>query len=80
MDLIGTSTIMAAVVCLLLALQWGGVAKAWNSVDVIGTLVGFGLIAILFLVIEWWQGERALLLPSVLRRQEVWSGGLFSFL
>lgn len=80
MDLIGTALILAAVVCLLLALQWGGVSKSWKSADVIGTLVGFGLITILFGLVEWWQGPRALLLARVLKRREVWSGCLFNFL
>lgn len=51
MDLIG-ALILAAVVCLLLTLQWSGVTKAWNSSEVIGTFVGSSLITIAFLVVE----------------------------
>ncbi|KAI9842020.1 MAG: hypothetical protein M1837_007516 [Sclerophora amabilis] len=40
MDLIGTFTIVAAMTCFLLALQWGGATKQWSSPDVIGLLVG----------------------------------------
>ncbi|KAL9065555.1 MAG: hypothetical protein Q9161_008159 [Pseudevernia consocians] len=67
MDISGASIIFAAVICYLLALQWGGVAKPWSSADVIGTLVGFGLLVILFLVNEYFQGARALLLPAILK-------------
>ena len=80
MDLIGTGLILAAVICLLLALEWGGVVKPWNSSDVIGTLIGFGSITVLFGLVEWWQGPRALLLARILKRREVWSGCVFSFL
>ena len=80
MDLIGTFTIMAGVVCLLLALQWGGVSKAWSSPDVIGTLVGFALITIAFLVIEYVQGDRALLVPHILKKRVVYMGCIVSFL
>lgn len=80
MDLPGFFAIVAAIVCLLLALQWGGVTKPWNSADVICTFVGFVLITMLFLSIEWWQGSRAMLSPRVLRRREIWSGCVFSFL
>jgi MFS transporter, DHA2 family, glioxin efflux transporter len=80
MDLIGTFTIMAAVICLLLALQWGGVSKAWSSADVIGTLIGFGLLAIAFTAIEWWQKERALLVPHILKQRVIYVGCIFSFL
>ncbi|KAF9634907.1 hypothetical protein BFW01_g5802 [Lasiodiplodia theobromae] len=79
MDLPGFFVVMAAVVCLLLALQWGGVTKDWDSPDVIGTLVGFALITVLFLVIEWWQGPRGMLSPQILKRREIWAGCLFSF-
>ena len=80
MDLIGASLILAAVVCLLLALQWGGVTIAWKSSEVIGTFVGFGLITIAFLVEQWWQGSRALLIPRILKKRVIWSGAAFSFL
>ena len=80
MDLIGTGLIFAAVICLLLALGWGGVQKTWKSSDVIGTLIGFGLITIAFGLVERWQGPRALLLGRIIRRREVWSGCIFCFL
>ncbi|KAB2572090.1 MFS gliotoxin efflux transporter gliA [Lasiodiplodia theobromae] len=80
MDLIGTFTIMAAVICLLLALQWGGVSKSWSSADVIGTLVGFGLISGAFVILEYLQGNRALLVPHILKKRVVYVGCLVSFL
>nr|OQO11966.1 hypothetical protein B0A51_17373 [Rachicladosporium sp. CCFEE 5018] len=79
MDLPGTFIILAAIVCLLLALQWGGISKAWNSADVIGTLVGFGILVIAFIVVEYFQKDRAMLLPHLLKKREIWLGGLYSF-
>jgi MFS transporter, DHA2 family, glioxin efflux transporter len=61
MDLLGTFTIMAAVVCYLLALQWGGVTKKWSDSTVIGTLIGFCLLAIAFVINEYIMSDRALL-------------------
>ena len=80
MDLIGAAFIMAAVVCLLLALQWGGVTKPWKSSGVIGTIVGFAVISLAFCAVEWWQGDRALILPRILKKRVIWSGSAFSFL
>ncbi|CAD6589968.1 MAG: hypothetical protein ASARMPREDX12_004093 [Alectoria sarmentosa] len=71
MDPLGTFTIMAAIVCYLLALQWGGVTKAWSDSSVIGTLVGFGLLLIVFGVVEWYMGDRAILQGALLRRREI---------
>ncbi|OJJ49842.1 hypothetical protein ASPZODRAFT_139197 [Penicilliopsis zonata CBS 506.65] len=67
MDLGGTFIIMAAVVCYLLAMQWAGSTKAWDSADVIGTLIGFGLLVIVFIINEWWMDERALVPKRLLK-------------
>jgi MFS transporter, DHA2 family, glioxin efflux transporter len=71
MDIPGTFTVMAAVVCYILALQWGGQTKSWGSADVIGTLVGFCLISILFFVIQWYQGERAIIVGRLLKERTI---------
>ena len=71
MDLPGTFTIMAAVVCYILALQWGGQTKSWNDSEVIGLLIGFVLISILFCVIEYYQGERAMIMGRLLKNRTV---------
>ncbi|RMZ88037.1 hypothetical protein DV736_g4732, partial [Chaetothyriales sp. CBS 134916] len=67
MDFPGTFAIMAAMVCYLLAMQWGGTTKSWHSADVVGVLVGFGLLVIIFIVIEYFQGDRALLQGRILK-------------
>lgn len=79
MDLPGTFTVMAGVVCFILALQWAGTTKSWGSADVIGTLVGFGLITTLFIVIEYFQGERAIIVGRLLKERTVWVGMGFIF-
>ena len=79
MDLFGAFTILAAVICLLLALQWGGVTKAWDNSDVYGTLIGFGLIIIAFLVFEVWRGDSGLLVPQILAKRFVWVACAFNF-
>ena len=71
MDLVGTFTIMAAVVCFLLALQWGGVTKSWKDSSVIGTLVGFVLLLVAFALNEYLMGERALLQGRLLKKRIV---------
>jgi len=67
MDLPGAGLIMAAIVCYILALQYGGVTKPWNSSVVIGLLVGFVLITIAFGIVEYFQKDRALLLPRLMK-------------
>lgn len=79
MDPAGTLTIIAGVVCFVLALQWGGVTKSWNDSTVIGTLVGFGLILILFIFIQWWNGERAIIVGRLLKKRTLAAGMTFTF-
>ena len=87
MDPVGTILIMAAGICYLLALQWGGTTKPWSDRTVIGSLVGFLLLLIVFVANEIWMGDRALLQPRLLKMRRIWttnayvffiSGGFFS--
>ena len=57
-----------------------GVVKNWNFPDIIGTLVGLGALFIVFLAIEWWQGERAILVPGILKNRTIGHNSAFSFL
>lgn len=71
MDFPGTFTLMAAIICYLLAMQWGGATKPWSDGSVIATLVLFGVLVIAFLVIEYFQGERALLLGRLMKDRTI---------
>ncbi|KAF6826798.1 major facilitator superfamily transporter [Colletotrichum plurivorum] len=79
MDLIGTALIMGATIMFLLALQWGGHAHPWNSSVVIGLLVGFGLIVIVFIVLEWYQGERSMIAPRLISDRTVYISSAYAF-
>src|SRR5262249_44567979 len=69
MDPFGTTLVLASLVCLLQALQLGGTTKPWNSADVIGTLVGFGVLLIMFGIVQWWFDERSLVVPRLLKQK-----------
>lgn len=79
MDLFGTFTIMAAIICYLLAFQWGGTTKPWSDPDVIGTLVGFSLLIVVVVAIEYYSGERALLVGRLLKDRTIMSLCAFIF-
>jgi MFS transporter, DHA2 family, glioxin efflux transporter len=67
MDFPGTFVIMAAAVCYLLAMQWGGTTKSWSDSEVVGLLVGFGLLVLVFIAIQYFQKDRALLQGRLLK-------------
>ncbi|KAH9990888.1 putative gliotoxin efflux pump [Xylariaceae sp. FL0662B] len=79
MDVPGAALICATVVCFTLALRWAGVEKAWTDSDVVGTLVATPIFLVLFGVDQWFQGERALIMPSFLRNRVLLVGAVFEF-
>ena len=79
MDFPGTAVLMGAVICYILAFQYGGSTKPWNSSTVIGLIVGFVLLLVLFGVLEMLQGERSMIVPRLWRRRTVWVGALYAF-
>jgi len=72
-------TTYRSVICLMLALQWGGTTYAWNSSRIVGLFVGFGLMILIFIFIQWKRGDKATLPLSVLKQRTVASAGLFMF-
>ncbi|KAK9780242.1 putative MFS transporter [Seiridium cardinale] len=66
-DPIGTVLLVASLVCFILAMQYGGVFKAWNSADVIGLLAGWFVMSIAFAINEWYQGDKALIVYRIMR-------------
>lgn len=58
-DPIGTTIFIPAIVCLLLALQWGGTTYPWNDGRVIALFVLFGILLIAFIGVQIWLGEEA---------------------
>lgn len=79
LDLPGTAVFLPAIICLLLALQWGGTEYAWNSATVIGLFCGFaGLIAV-FIGVQFWQGDNATLPPWFFKNRDLVLSMIFSF-
>ncbi|OAP60974.1 hypothetical protein AYL99_05978 [Fonsecaea erecta] len=68
-DLLGAFFLICAIVCLLLALQWGGVTYPWSDSKVWGCILGFGLLIIVFTGIQLWKGDLATLPPRIMLRQ-----------
>lgn len=80
MDLPGAALILAAVCCYVLAVQDAGITRPWNSSKVIGLLVGFVLIMIAFGVVQYLQGNRALLQSRLIKERGMIVSCAFTFL
>jgi hypothetical protein len=79
LDPIGIVLIMGAVICYVLALQWGGLTLPWNSSTIIGLFVGFVLLLICFGIDQWWMDERAMLPKRLLKDRYIHQGMAYSF-
>ena len=63
-DWLGAGLLVAAVICVLLALSFGGTAGwAWGSARIVGLFVGFAVFAVAFLLVERRAPEPILPLP-----------------
>ncbi|KUJ13057.1 MFS general substrate transporter [Mollisia scopiformis] len=71
LDVVGTFLIMTSTVCFLLAMEWGGVTKAWGSASMIVVLVLFVVLILAFVLNEWWMGDQAQLNFNILKDRTV---------
>jgi hypothetical protein len=76
MDPVGCILFIGAVCCLLLALQWGGQTKPWDSPTVIGLLVTSVVLAAIFILVQLKLKEAALIPLDVFSRRSIWTGAL----
>ncbi|KAK6504813.1 hypothetical protein TWF481_006751 [Arthrobotrys musiformis] len=79
MDFVGAGMIMGGITAYMLALQYAGQTKSWNDSVVIGLLVGFVLIFMVFGVWEVYQGERAMVVPRLIKQRAILISCLFTF-
>ena len=68
MDLIGAVLMMSLIVSYMLALQYGGQTRPWKSSQVIGLLVGFVAIVAVFVALEIYQKDRAMIVKRLVCR------------
>lgn len=80
LDFLGFSLLLGAIICLTSALQWGGQTKSWSEGTVIATLVLWIFLNIIFVVIEWFQGPRAIVLLRLLKPRMTWTNVLYCFM
>lgn len=79
LDLPGLVTLTPSIVCLQLALQWGGTTYQWHDGRILSLLILSGVLAIVFLVNEIWQGNNAMLPARIMKQRNVICAVLFCF-
>ena len=79
LDPIGTLLFLPSVICLLLALQWGGSTYAWNDGRIIALLVLFGILMIGFVAVQTIRQENATVPPRIFKQRSILAGVLYTF-
>ncbi|CEO58664.1 hypothetical protein PMG11_03371 [Penicillium brasilianum] len=76
-DLAGTCIFVAATVCLLLALSWGGTTYAWDNARIVVLLTAAGVLFCSFYGIERWKKDNAIIPLRLLHRRSIGAAILF---
>ncbi|GKT84542.1 MFS aflatoxin efflux pump [Colletotrichum tofieldiae] len=71
LDFAGTTVFIPGVVCLLLALQWGGVEYAWNNPRMIALLVLAFVLLVSFVAIQILLPDTATVPPRIMRNRSI---------
>ncbi|GAB1202345.1 hypothetical protein APSETT445_000957 [Aspergillus pseudonomiae] len=78
-DPLGTCLFMPAVICVLLAIQWGSTTYDWNNGRIIALFVVFGVLLLAFLFIQWRAQDNATVPPRIIQKRTVWSCAIYQF-
>lgn len=71
MDPLGIGMVMGMVIMWTLATQDAGTVMPWSSGRIVGLLVGFGVLTVAFIIFEAFQGERAMVIPRLIKTRDV---------
>ncbi|KAL2798670.1 major facilitator superfamily domain-containing protein [Aspergillus keveii] len=58
---------------------WGGAKYPWNSWRITTLLVAVGALLLVFAAIEYWQQDRAIIPPSLIKSRNIWGSVVFVF-
>lgn len=79
LDIPGNVLFMVTVICLLLAIQWGGVKYHWANARIIVLLILAALLCIIFVVLQIKLQEKATVPPRIFKVRSIWVACIFSF-
>jgi hypothetical protein len=76
----GTMVFLPGIVCLLLALQWGGTTYAWENARIIVLFILAFLLLAVFMVIQFKSGDYATIPIRIIEQRSVASATYMSFI
>lgn len=79
LDPIGNLIFFPGIICLVLALQWGGTKYSWNDARIIVLLVLCGVLVSAFIGIQIWKQEKATVPPRIVTQRSIAASIFFGF-
>ncbi|KAK6447180.1 hypothetical protein FP744_10003430 [Trichoderma asperellum] len=79
LDPIGNLAFFPGIICLILALQWGGTKYAWDNGRIIALFIICGVFVSIFIGIQIWKGEAATVPPRIVKQRSIAASLWFGF-
>ncbi|KPM38176.1 hypothetical protein AK830_g8402 [Neonectria ditissima] len=79
LDPIGNLCFFPGVVCLILALQWGGTAYSWDNARIIVLFVVCGVTITAFIGVQIWKKDDATIPPRLIKQRSIAAATVYSF-
>ncbi|KAE8441171.1 hypothetical protein EG329_005800 [Mollisiaceae sp. DMI_Dod_QoI] len=78
LDPFGSLVFLPGIVCLLLALQWGGTTYSWSNARIIVLFILAFLLLSVFILIQFRSGDNATVPIHIIKQRSVAAGAYFS--
>jgi MFS family permease len=79
LDPLGTVIFLPAIICLLIALQWGGTKYPWSDSRVIVLLVVFAVLISIFIIVQIYNKDNATVPPRIISQRSMAFGSWYIF-
>lgn len=80
LDVFGNLVFFPGIICLVLALQWGGTKYAWADGRIIALLVVFAIFFLAFVAVQVWKQEDGTVPPRIVKNRSVLAGLWYALL
>lgn len=79
LDPIGNLVFFPGIICLILAIQWGGSTYSWKSSRIIALLVLAAVLCLAFIGVQLWKKESGTIPPRIVKQRSIAASMWFSF-
>jgi hypothetical protein len=79
LDPFGNLVFFPGIVCLILALQWGGTLYSWKNARIIVLLVLCAVLCVAFIAIQAWKKEDGTIPPRIVKMRSMYASMWFGF-